>query len=172
MQCELCGKPIIKGKKVRIEGSVVTACGDCADIGEEIKQVKANWQPRKSTKQEVKELKENTHDFGFDFGQELVEDYGQLVKRTREKRDLKQKELGQRINESSSVIKKIEKEKLEPSKELGKKIENTLDIQLFEKPDSEELDLPDKKDSDEMTLGDVVVVRNKQKQNKQDKQEK
>ena len=39
MQCEICAKIIAEGKKVRLEGSVVTTCDSCASYGTVIEEV-------------------------------------------------------------------------------------------------------------------------------------
>ena len=63
---------------------------------------------------------------------QLVEDFGNVVRRAREKMGLTQAELAARIAEKLSVIKKIEAGKLKPDEALLHKLERALKIKLTE----------------------------------------
>jgi len=63
---------------------------------------------------------------------ELVEDYGQRIKKAREKAGLKQAAFAQKINEKQSLLRKIEREEVLPSEAVRRKIERSLNISLSE----------------------------------------
>lgn len=162
MMCEVCGKYIESGVKVRVEGSVVMACRDCARVGEPVEEVspgnagaKRMHGPRKPSRK--------SESFDIDAAQsvELVEEYGSLIKRAREKRDMKQEDLGQLVNEPASFIHRIESERIRPKKELARKLEKKLKVTLLVPKESLESSEPQSGETRELTLGDLVVVKKK-----------
>jgi len=62
---------------------------------------------------------------------ELVEDFGELVRRARIKLGLTQQDLAAQLNEKLTVIKKIEAGQFRPSIQLARKLEKFLKIQLL-----------------------------------------
>ena len=62
---------------------------------------------------------------------ELVEDFGELVKRARIKLGLTQQDLAAQLNEKLTVIKKVEAGQFRPSIQLARKLERFLKIQLL-----------------------------------------
>ncbi len=62
---------------------------------------------------------------------ELVQDYGLRIKRAREERELTPEDLGRKINEKASVLKKLENQKMKPADNLARKLERALRIQLL-----------------------------------------
>ena len=67
---------------------------------------------------------------------------------------LTQEELGKKLNEKMSIIKKIENEELEPGLVLAKKLENFLSVKLVNE-DRGEIDFKDKK----LTVGDLLKLK-------------
>ena len=61
---------------------------------------------------------------------ELVEGFGAKIKQARENLGLSHEELGKKINEKVSVLKKIEAEKMKPDMRLTAKLEHALKIRL------------------------------------------
>lgn len=166
MQCETCGKHFIEGKKVRIEGYVSVVCNDCARYGQVVGEVRresaeppkpkpvAKSAPAQSLSKILEEeLSTPT----------LKEDYGAIIKAAREKRGLKMEEFARMLNEPESLIHRIEGGKFEPPDGLAHKIESILRVKLFEKP-SVILPSGGKHISKDLTLGDVVVVKKKGRQ--------
>lgn len=64
---------------------------------------------------------------------ELVDDYGSVIRRAREKRGMSQEELALEIREKVSLLKKIEREDLVPEDSTRKKLERVLGITLTER---------------------------------------
>ncbi len=152
MECEICGREI-RGKRYRIivEGSEMTVCEFCKDLGVE----KPVVQQKRGT---VKKFKPRTD---VDLGDELVEDFHVIVKREREKRGWSQEELAKRIQEKASLIRKIENAEITPEPEVVEKLERLFGIRLRESV--EDVKVETRKVELTPTLGDVVVIRRKKR---------
>ena len=96
----------------------------------------------------------------MDTSQELVEDYADIIRQAREKRGLSTEELGLKINEKESFLKKIEAGKTAPTELLISKLEHFLKIKLLvPAPDEKTAHTTAKAPSRELTLGDLYVTR-------------
>jgi putative transcription factor len=92
----------------------------------------------------------------------MTENYSMKIRQAREKLGLSHEDLGKKINEKASVLRKIETGKMTPNNMLVTKLEHVLKIKLLI-PISEEkilAQLP-KSSSHELTLGDLIQL-NKQ----------
>ncbi|OYT54251.1 MAG: TIGR00270 family protein [Candidatus Altiarchaeales archaeon ex4484_2] len=157
MECELCGRSMIEGRKVKVEGSIVTVCDQCSEYGEVVKPVPVILdKPRKPEKK-------RRYDFSLNIQEELIEDYGIEVKKARERKNMKQEELAKKINEPASMVKKIESGKMKPSIKIAKRVEGILGIKLIEKIGEKEIDKSDSGERKEITLGDVITIRKKKR---------
>ena len=126
MRCEVCGREI-RGQSYRriIEGARMTVCGQCARFGN------AEWTPttrrtprsgrRPVPRSEVEAVERL----------ELVEDYGEKIRKARQRLRMTVEDLGKRIGEKESVIKKLEKEEFAPDRGLVRKLRNALKIDLL-----------------------------------------
>ena len=150
MACEICGKEdnLVKAK---IEGAVLEVCKSCAEAGEIVEK------PQKKTKKKPKKRKKKSK--SYEMKEELVRNFDKEVKSAREDKGLSMKELAEEIKEKESVIKRIEQGKLNPSKDLAKKLERTLEISLYEKMKPADYDSKSSKSSKEMTIGDVADIK-------------
>ena len=63
---------------------------------------------------------------------ELVKGFGKLIREAREAAGLDHDELGRRINEKTSVLKKLEAQKMRPDNKLAGKLQYALKIKLLE----------------------------------------
>jgi len=158
MECELCGRSILEGKKVKIEGSILTACDQCSEYGEIIKTVKKKKPVKEKTRKAKKKI-----EFNIETDDELIEEYGYAIKKARELKHLTQEELAKKINEPISVIKKIESMKYEPNNKIVSKLENKLAIKLKQRKQSKKITQSERIQSRDMTLGDVIVVKKKKR---------
>jgi putative transcription factor len=141
MVCDLCGKET-ELKKVEIESVAMNVCDSCSQYGEAIKEVTPSNFRNTSVHQEDSVI------------EDMVENFGKLVKQAREKLNLKQKQLAKTIKEKESIIHKIENESLTPPVDVARKLEKTLNIKLITQiTDNVKLS----KHSDEaLTLGDLI----------------
>jgi len=167
MECEICGKEIF-GKAYRsiVDGAKLLVCSECAQFAS------SSWRPeskkatpppkkiprpmaqppiarRQSQMTNMEEL-------------ELVEDYGQRIRRGREKLNLTHEDLSRKIGERVSVLQKLETGKMIPDQALAKKLEHSLKIKLLEPPPKMSgIDKTFVKSPYDLTLGDVVIVQKK-----------
>ena len=92
---------------------------------------------------------------------EIVDDYGERIRKARMERGLSQKDLAMELKEKELLIKKIEKGDLIPEDDVRLRLERALSIRLIDTPDiSEEKKKPGKVVP---TLGDVISVKKVQK---------
>jgi putative transcription factor len=173
LRCEVCGHKIHgKPYRVIIEGAKLTVCGECSKHGtiiwEETQQKitlpkleTALPLPSKTQHKEKRQKAvENTS--------ELAEDFDAKIRQAREKLGLSHEELGKKISEKVSVIKKIENRKMTPNNKLAVKLEHALKIKLLV-PASEEKIPPTnipKQTSHELTLGDLLKLDKKKAEEK------
>lgn len=158
MQCEICGTYIEKGKKIKVEGSIVVVCDNCINYGEFVSEIKP-YEPLQKINKEITPYKE---EFEIKFTEDLIEDFSKIIREKREKIGMKQEELAKKLNEPVSLIHRIEIGKFEPSLKLTRKIEKILNVKLLEKVE-ESISEPSNKNktTEGLTLGDLVIVRKK-----------
>ncbi|MFQ6053079.1 MAG: multiprotein bridging factor aMBF1 [Candidatus Bathyarchaeia archaeon] len=151
MRCEVCGREI-RGPPHRriIEGARMTVCPQCARFGS------GDWTPSRpkapSRRQRPRSEVEAAERL------ELVEGYGEKIRKARERLRMTVEDLGRKINEKESVIKKLEREELTPDRRLVRKLKNALKIELLvveEFPRAPTLPRPTRG----RTLGDIIKMR-------------
>jgi putative transcription factor len=164
LRCEVCGCKI-HGSPLRaiIEGAKLTVCGECSKHGKVIREeaLTLGQVTPKKTLPPIS-LKKKTPAATVDVTQEVVDDYDSKIRQAREKLGISHDELGKKLNEKSSVLKKIETGKMMPNNMLVTKLEHALKIKLLV-PISEEKvaqELP-KSPNRELTLGDLMQLNKK-----------
>jgi uncharacterized protein (TIGR00270 family) len=113
MSCEICGSKD-ENRRARIEGVILGVCNKCVKLGEELPKV--NIAPKKKIEKKINEL---------DFT--LREDFSEIIRKEREKRNLTQEQLAKLLREKSTIIKRIE-EGWEPTLEITKRLEKFFNI--------------------------------------------
>ena len=174
MRCEVCGRKIYgKSYKVMIEGAKLTVCGKCAKHGTIVWQEKKPKPVAPRTKAPTRRSPLRTKSkkppqVTVESTLELIEDFDAKIRQAREKLGLSHEELGTKINEKVSVLKKIETGKMTPDNKLAIKLEHALKIKLLV-PTSEEK-VPQAKISKtvsrELTLGDLIQMNKKKAEEK------
>jgi putative transcription factor len=162
MQCELCGA-VVRGapKKVQIEGAVLQVCEKCAHLGVEIasprpvetrRRAQARAQPRAAARPQHR----GRDVFDMMVG-EIVEDFGDRIKKARLEKNWTQKDLANEIKEREILIKKIEKGDLTPEDDVRVKIEQALGIKLLDVSDD---DLKSRGPAHvSTTVGDIIKIK-------------
>ncbi|MBS7609883.1 TIGR00270 family protein [Candidatus Bathyarchaeota archaeon] len=180
--CEVCGRSTQKLTKISIEGVHLLACDECRSLGEIViektkPKLSAPILPigrlvrKTSSRPMIKEGIPPKRKDGFE-DLSIVKNYGALIKRAREALQLTPDELGRRIGEKASVIRKLEVERLVPDHTLAKKLEHILKVKLLI-PSSETLEIEGLKAKIEgkaetessLTLEDIAKVKEKSKKN-------
>jgi putative transcription factor len=134
----MCGKEMASLLPVRIEGTILSVCRDCARFGDSVKKGGKQQTAEPSVIQarlQNRERRMKTRDV-YETGEEsieLAEDYSKRIKEAREKLGWKQEELAAKMNERESIVHKLESGGMHPDDALIKKVEKTLNIKLKEK---------------------------------------
>jgi len=150
MRCEVCGKPI-RGEPIYrvIEGARMMVCPECARFGTE-------WRPppsRPKRRRRVDLLEEVER-------LQPVEGYGDLIRRARERLGLTQEELGMKLGEKASVIRKLEREELIPDRRLAEKLRRVLRIEVLA-PETTSPTIIGVGKPPEVTIGDLIKLDRK-----------
>jgi len=177
LQCEVCGREILrKPQRVIIEGAKMITCEDCAKLGSDYwlpepteskrfqPKPKERKSPLASTSKPAKStvLESTDLDLSTMENIEIVDGFGQMIRRAREKLGLTIEDLAKKIGEKESVMRKVESEKIVPDIRLAAKIEHALKIKLLVKQHSLDasLDKPKgSKDKRNLTLGEIVHLK-------------
>ncbi|RLG23005.1 TIGR00270 family protein [Methanosarcinales archaeon] len=155
--CEICGREIEKGYRILVEGAELEVCGRCAELGTKMKEIK-----EESTTYEYKgrliKIHPKKRDI-LDTGEEIREDYAEVIRGAREAKGLTQDKLAEIINEKLSLIKKIERGEIIPEDKVRKKLERELDVKLITHVSNVEWKKEER--GGELTLGDIVKIKRK-----------
>jgi len=160
LRCEVCGHKIY-GTPIRalIEGAKLTVCSECAKHGKIIYEEPVPKQELARKPFAPMPVKRKVTKTTVDTSREIVEGYDAKIRQAREKLGISHEELGKKINEKASVLRKIETGKMTPNNQLVTKLEHTLKIKLLV-PVAEEKttqQIP-KAQSRELTLGDLMQL--------------
>jgi len=122
-----------RGEKVLVEGNLLTVCKTCSKRGKP-----SNNQPntQKSFVRPKKMIKPNK--ITFDDSTILVNDFSEVIRKSRMIKGLTHEQLGILIKERASLLRKIESGSLKPDEELTKKLERFFRINLYTEVDSGE----------------------------------
>ena len=139
----------------------MTVCGGCARLGS------TYWKepspPKKIAKRVVGFPKKVSIKKQRTVAQtlELVEDFNIRVRQAREKQGMSHEDLGRKIREKVSVLRKIESGKMIPDNRLINKLEHALKTKLLVPFSEPKLQIEGLSSPREATLGDVVLQKGK-----------
>ncbi len=125
VDCDMCGKKGISPIKVKIEGTVMTVCSNCAKYGERLADPKTMVNNFNSNRPRFKKTNPDENKF-------ITKDFARLVKEARERKGLKQEDVAKQLNEKESIIHKVESNHFKPSFRLARKLEHFYHIKLIE----------------------------------------
>lgn len=174
----MCGRPIAgRPYEAIIEEAQLVVCGGCATLGSKSwkaktsKQIKSTMGTRSSKRQRKKFSKAQSL---LEPVLELVDDYGTLIRQARDAQGLTHEDLGRRISEKVSVLKKLENHKMRPDNKLAEKLQHALRIKLLVPPSKDETSkkifsttFPAKA----ITLGDLLEKKKKPSEEKKLKEQ-
>jgi putative transcription factor len=169
MRCEVCGRKI-HGEPIRslIEGAKLTVCHECSKHGtiiyEEPKTALDTTKLR-TTRLPLTIVAKKPSKTIVDTSIELVENFSDKIRQAREKIGISHEDLGKKLNEKVSQLRKIETGKMKPDNKLATKLERILKIKLIVPASEEkvpETNIP-KVPSQELTLGDLLPTSEKKK---------
>ena len=140
----------------------MTVCSECAKHGKIIYEEEVTKKaPARKTFIPLP-VKKKVAKATVDTTQEIVEDYHAKIRHAREKLGFSHEELGKKIKEKASVLKKIETGKMTPNNQLVTKLERTLKIKLLvpvtEEKAKQQIPLVQNRN---LTLGDLLQLEKK-----------
>lgn len=134
MRCEVCGRRIIGPPfKANIEGAKMLVCGECAKLGSIVWEAKTEPRLKKVARRMPAPVlpPRKQPPISVADNLELVDGFGAKIRAAREKLGLNHQELGKRISEKVSVLRKIESGKMTPDNLLTEKLEHALRLKLL-----------------------------------------
>ena len=169
MQCEVCGRQIF-GTPIRaiIEGAKLSVCSECAKLGSGYWEPKPQRPARRGIKRQSKPISFSKRQQRPTVTEtlELVDDLGQQVRQARRDLELSHEDLGRKIREKVSVIRKIESGKMVPDLALAEKLEHALKIKLRVPAEEPKVQPVMSSKPRGTTLGDLIQFKVKDKEAK------
>jgi len=134
--CEVCGKEVDEIITAKIESSLMKVCRKCARLGKVVEQrvalgVSSGRGLMIGRSAYAKKLPYERHEEKEDV-LILVDNYGRIIQKAREKLSLTQEKLAAMLNEKASVISRVESGHMRPSEKLARKLERMLKIKIVE----------------------------------------
>jgi putative transcription factor len=127
--CELCGRKTDAASVVEVEGVEFRVCEKCV-VGKKViykHQMHDNARGRRPQQQTVPKEDQFI----------LVANYGEVIRKARERMDLPLKVVAEMLNEKHSLLLRIEEERAKPTQDLVKKLEKFLEVSLMEKQEQQ-----------------------------------
>ena len=118
--CDICGKNTGELYLVTLEGAKMHACADCS------KSVTVLGKVREAPKKKETVIKQEAPEI------EIVDNYAELIQKGRRKLGLDTEQFAKQINETVSIVKKIETGKMAPNEKTAWKIEKILGVKLYQ----------------------------------------
>ncbi len=126
-ECELCGRKMSTAYIISIENVKLRVCEKCSND----KKVLFIDNGKEKADSANKYIENNSDN---DEIEQIIDDYGETIRRARESMGLSLKVLAELLNEKESFLARIEKQKTTPNSKLIEKLEKTLNIKLIENP--------------------------------------
>ena len=132
MLCEMCGAESASLEPRKVSGSVLRVCTSCAGMGKQTSyRESVGHRAFVAQTLEKREQKTRYKDISSD-EKVLVSNYGDVVRKARERKGLDHVSLAMKISEKKSIITSVESGNMKPNEKLIKKLENFLKINLME----------------------------------------
>jgi len=134
MRCEVCGRRIIGPPyKAMIEGAKMLVCAECSKLGSVYWEAKTEPRMKKISRRLPQPViaPRKQPPITVEESQELIDNCSVKVRRAREKLGLSHEDLGKKISEKVSVLRKIESGKMSPDNLLIEKLQHALKIKLL-----------------------------------------
>jgi len=152
-----------------IEGAKMLVCNDCSKLGSVYWEAKNEPRLKKVAKRLSKPMLPPRKQPPLSVAEnlELIDNLGIKVRQAREKMGLNHEDLGKKISEKVSVLRKIESGKMTPDNLLAEKLQHALRIKLLvpvSEPKVPSKALASRPASP--TLGDILQVRKEKEKGK------
>ena len=147
-ECEICGRSTDDLFEIKVEGALMLVCEKCSRGKSVIHKFE------RETKQSIPSYAAPSR--GSEGEEEIVENYGEIIRNAREALGLPLRVLAEKINETESSLARIERQKSPPSEKVTRKLEKELGIRLTAKSEARK-SVPTAPRRDEpMSLWDVA----------------
>jgi putative transcription factor len=173
VHCEVCGRQIFGNPIMAIiEGAKLTVCGECAKLGSGYWEPKPQRRAKKSVgRQPTIPVQKRKRIPLVNETLELLDDFGQRVRQARRGLELSHEDLGRKIREKVSVLRKIESGKMVPDLVLAEKLEHALKIKLRVPPQEPETQFVLLSRPHGTTLGDLISLKEHGKEEKKERKQ-
>jgi putative transcription factor len=164
LQCEVCGCKIF-GEPVRsiIEGAKMMVCNKCGTLGSGYWNPKPQARKRSSiNSQPIQPFAKKKKSIVMPEEYEILPEVGNLVRQARDRLNLSHDELGRKIREKVSVIRKIENGKMIPDLGLAERLEHALKITLRVPISEPQVQGVSSAKPRGTTLGDLIQLKKKE----------
>ncbi|MBN1275111.1 TIGR00270 family protein [Candidatus Woesearchaeota archaeon] len=159
--CDLCGTSKGPFYNAKLEGSAIRVCTHCKSYAKEAWLIKETLpEEPKNQPQRPQQAKQRTQaqpERG-ELVQVIVDDYGDRIKKARERQQLKQAVLAKRLAVKESELHTWESSRRKPRIDMARKLEKALHIQLVEQQELKPLS-ENKKASGPLTIADLINRR-------------
>ena len=164
--CEMCGRDVPGLRKALIEGTSMNVCGNCVKFGVEQAgaQTEVTGRSRITASLESRAKRSQPRDIYAGEEMELAPDYGERVRKARQRTGLSVEDFGKKINERATILAKVESGSYHPDDGLVAKLEKELNVKLKEKVEKPAAGLSGPQTPDRaLTLGDLIKKASEKK---------
>ena len=138
----------------------MTVCSQCSKLGSGVWEPKTKPRPKRTMQyQPMQPYAKKKPKVTAPITLELVENVGEVIRQARRNLGISHEDLGRRISERVSVLRKIESGKLEPDLSLIERLEHTLKIKLQVPPEDPKAQLSRSSKPQGTTLGDLIKIK-------------
>ena len=123
----MCGRKMSTAYIISIENVKLRVCEKCSN-DKKVLFIDNGKEKADSANKYIENSSDN------DEIEQIIDDYGETIRRARESMGLSLKVLAELLNEKESFLARIEKQKTTPNSKLIEKLEKTLNIKLIENP--------------------------------------
>ena len=132
MLCEMCGAESASLEPRKVSGSVLRVCISCAGMGKQTSHRESASQRAFVAQTLEKRVQKTRYKEISSDEKVLVRNFGDIVRKAREKKGLDHQSLAMKISEKKSIITSVESGNMKPNEKLIKKLENFLKINIME----------------------------------------
>ncbi len=151
----MCGAESVVLVPRKTSGSVLQVCNVCSSLGSEPTHRESIGHRAYVAQTLEKREQKSRHKETIIDDLVLSKNYGELVRKAREKLKLDHASLAMKMSEKKSIITSIEAGNMKPNEKLINKLENFLKIKLTEKVESTKQISPSSS-NESLTMGDLL----------------
>jgi putative transcription factor len=145
--CEVCGTNTLRLFRASIEGISMNVCEGCSSYGHVLYVPESKPKAKEVLVSKAPEIEER-----------IVNNFSEIIKKSREKINLNQEEFALKLNVRLSLIRALENKEQLPDLKLAEKLEKELNVTLIEEV-SDEAPVNSGSLSKEVTLGDMIKIK-------------